>query len=124
MKKEENKNIPFVPLKDGSVVALERYAVIQTGGKQYFAVEGKTLAIEKIEGVEGDDIFFDEVLLRRINAQECQIGQPFLDGSVKATIVKQMRGKKIIVFKFKRRKKYRKKQGHRQLHTIVRIISI
>jgi large subunit ribosomal protein L21 len=124
MKKEENKNIPFVPLKEGSVVALERYAVIQTGGKQYFAVEGKTLAIEKIDGVEGDEIFFDEVLLRRINAQECQIGQPFLDGAVKATIVKQMRGKKIIVFKFKRRKKYRKKQGHRQLHTIVRIISI
>jgi large subunit ribosomal protein L21 len=124
MKKEENKNTPFVPLKEGSIVALERYAVIQTGGKQYFAIEGKTLAIEKIDGIAGDEVIFDEVLLRRINAKECFIGQPFLDGVVKAIIVKQIRGKKIIVFKFKRRKKYRKKQGHRQFHTIVRIISI
>jgi len=108
----------------GSIVALERYAIIQTGGKQYFAIEGKTLAIEKVNGQTGDTILFDEVLLRRENPQTLLIGQPFLEKPVEAVIVKQMRGPKIIVFKFKRRKKYRTKKGHRQSYTIVRFTSI
>lgn len=111
-------------LRSESVVFLERYAIIQTSGKQYFAVEGKTLAIEKLPGLAGDEIAFDEVLLRRTSAQKCDIGQPFLDTPVIATIVKHIRGPKVIVFKFKRRKKMRTKKGHRQSHTVVRFTKI
>jgi large subunit ribosomal protein L21 len=100
------------------------FAIFQTGGKQYQAVEGKTVAIEKIEGEAGDKVEFKEVLLRKTAEGKAEIGQPFLKTSVKASIVKQDLGPKIIVFKFKRRKKYRTKQGHRQPRTIIRIESI
>lgn len=123
MKKVSEVNREMVPLKDNVIVPLERYAIIQTGGKQYFAIEGKTLSIEKIEGVAGDEIVFDDVLVKRLDAQNFEVGQPFLKSGVKATIVKQMRDRKIIVFKFKKRKKYRTKKGHRQAKTIVRINS-
>lgn len=109
---------------DSDVVALDRYAIIQTGGKQYFALEGKTLAVEKLPGGCDDEILFDEVLLRRTNSTTCEIGQPFLETPVKAVIVKHIRGPKIIVFKFKRRKKQRTKKGHRQPYTVVRFTSI
>lgn len=101
-----------------------RYAIFQNGGKQYQAIEGKTVALEKIEGNAGDVVEFKDVLLRKLNDDTIQIGQPFLSGSIKASIVKQMKGPKLIVFKFKRRKKSRVKNGHRQLHTVVRIESI
>jgi large subunit ribosomal protein L21 len=117
-KKEESN------LSPSSLPNLERYAIIQTGGKQYFALEGKTLAIEKIDGNAGDEIIFKEVLFKRLDKDNCEIGHPFIGTYVKATIVKQMRDKKIIVFKFKKRKKCRTKKGHRQQMTIVRIISI
>lgn len=110
--------------QNSSIVALERYAIIQTGGKQYFAVEGKTLAIEKLPGLPGEDVTFDEVLLCRSNVNSCEIGQPFLNTPVKATIVKHIRGPKIIAYKFKRRKKQRTKKGHRQSYTIVRFTAI
>lgn len=102
----------------------ERYAIFQTGGKQYQALEGKTIAIEKIEGEAGKKIEFNEVLLRKTGTDAIEIGKPFLGSSVKASIVKQMRGPKIIVFKFKRRKKSRIKKGHRQAITVVRIDAI
>jgi len=101
----------------------EKYAIIQTGGKQYQAIEGKTIAIEKIEGDAGTKLEFKDVLLRK-TAEGIQIGKPHLEGAVKASIVKQMRGPKVIVFKFKRRKKVRVKKGHRQSMTVVRIESI
>lgn len=103
---------------------MAQYAIIRTGGKQYQAVEGKTLAIEKIEGEPGTSIEFSEVLLRKNDDESIDLGQPFLAQSVSASIVKQLRGKKVVVFKFKRRKKYRKKIGHRQPITVVRIEKI
>lgn len=102
----------------------DKYAIFQTGGKQYQAVEGKTIAIEKIEGEAGTPIEFKEVLLRKSSDGKIEIGRPLLEGSIKASIVKQMRGPKLVVFKFKRRKKVRVKKGHRQSLTVVRVDSI
>ena len=101
----------------------KKYAIIQTGGKQYQAVEGDTIAIEKIEGDAGTKIEFKDVLLRK-TAEGLEVGKPHLETPVKASIVKQMRGPKLIVFKFKRRKKVRVKKGHRQPLTVVRIESV
>lgn len=101
----------------------ENYAIIQTGGKQYQAIEGKTIAIEKLEGEPGAKVEFKEVLLRK-TAEGVEIGKPHLGTPVKASIIKQMRGPKLIVFKFKRRKKVRVKKGHRQAQTVVRIESV
>lgn len=110
--------------QDYGIEVFDRYAIIQTGGKQYQAIEGKTLAIEKLEGETGDKVKFDEVLLRKSGPEDIEIGQPFLKQPVVASIVKQMKGPKVIVFKFKRRKKSRVKKGHRQPITVVRIESI
>ena len=102
----------------------ERYAIIATGGKQYQAIEGKTIAIEKIEGEDGDSVIFDQVLFRKESNDKFEIGTPTLKDPVKAVIVKQTKDPKVIAFRFKRRKKERVKQGHRQPRTIVRIESI
>lgn len=102
----------------------ERYAIIKTGGKQYQAIEGKTIAIEKLDGEEGDVVEFADVLFRKLGVEQFEIGTPTLSGAVKASIVKQMKGPKIDVFHFKRRKKSRVKKGHRQLITVVRIESL
>lgn len=113
------------PVETAAPVKIEeRYAIIQTGGKQYQAIEGKTLAIEKIDGEVGSKLKFDEVLLRKLGIDNVEVGQPFLKTAVTASIVKQMQGPKVVVFKFKRRKKYRVKKGHRQPITVVRIESI
>lgn len=103
---------------------LDRYAIIQTGGKQYQAIEGRTIAIEKIEGDAGDHVEFNQVLLRKEQPTIVEIGKPFLSTSVKASIVKQIKGPKVVIFKFKRRKKSRVKKGHRQPITVVRIEEI
>lgn len=100
------------------------YAIIKTGGKQYQAIPTKTIGIEKLKGEPGETVEFKEVLLRKTGAGNVEIGQPFLTSSVKASIVKHLRGPKLIVFKFKRRKKMRVKKGHRQEITVVRIDSI
>lgn len=102
----------------------DRYAIFQTGGKQYQALEGKTVAVEKIEGEAGDQISFDQVLFRKQADEKFEVGKPYLETPIKATIVKQMRGPKLIAFRFKRRKKVRVKQGHRQELTVIRIDSI
>jgi len=100
------------------------YAVIKTGGKQYRVSEGDTLQVEKLTGQPGDDIQFDQVLL--VGGEgNAKIGQPIVAGaSVKAQIVAQGRSPKTIVFKFRRRKKYRRKAGHRQPFTEVKITGI
>jgi large subunit ribosomal protein L21 len=100
------------------------YAIIETGGKQYQAIPGKTLALEKLEGEAGDTVQFDKVLLRKTDGGTVEVGTPFLSAPVKGSIVKQMRDRKIIVFRFKRRKKVRVKHGHRQYKTVVRIEAI
>lgn len=97
------------------------YAIFQVGLHQYQGIEGKTVAVQKIEGEIGDKVEFKEVLLRKTNDNIVEIGQPFLSGSVKASIVRQMKGPKLIVYHFKRRKKSRVKNGHRQAITVVRI---
>lgn len=102
----------------------ERYAIFQTGGKQYQALEGKTIAIEKLDKEVGASVVFDEVLFRKTKDGAYEVGQPFVATPIKATIVKHMKGPKLIAFKFKRRKKYRRKIGHRQPITVVRIESI
>ena len=102
------------------------YAIVKTGGKQYKAVPGETLKGEKIEGEIGSDIIFDHVLMVvDSNKNKVSIGRPLLsDAKVSAEIIKQTKGDKIIVFKSKRRKGYRKKTGHRQLLTEVIIKEI
>jgi large subunit ribosomal protein L21 len=99
----------------------DSYAIFQTGGKQYQAILGKTVAIEKIDGEAGKNLEFSDVLLRRNVDGTIEVGTPFLAQPIKASIVKQMKEPKVIVFKFKRRKKSRVKHGHRQPKTVVRI---
>ncbi len=107
-----------------SNVITSRYAIFKTGGKQYQAIEGKTIAIEKITGEPGNTVEFKEVLLRKLAADAIEIGRPFVATPIKASIVKHMRGEKLVVYKFKRRKKYKRKLGHRQPITVVRIETI
>jgi large subunit ribosomal protein L21 len=100
------------------------YAVVRTGGKQYVVSEGDLLKVEKLEGDVGDTITFDDVLLVSQDG-DLKVGTPTVEGSkVTGTIVEQGRGKKLIVFKMKRRKGYRRKQGHRQFFTGVKVASI
>lgn len=101
-----------------------RYAIFQIGTNQYQGIEGKTIQVQKLEGEFGDIIEFDEVLLRKTSDESIEIGQPFVGGAVKASIVKQMKGPKIIIYHFRRRKKSRVKNGHRQQLTIIRIEAI
>lgn len=110
--------------KNNSTPDFGKYAIFQTGGKQYQAIEGKTVAIEKIDGEDGAALEFDQVLFRKDGEGSFQVGKPFLNKSIKASIVKQMKGPKLIVFKFGRRKKIRVKKGHRQPMTIIRIETV
>ncbi len=100
-----------------------KYAIFQIGGKQYQGIEGKTVSIEKVEGAAGDIVEIVQVLLTK-DGDNVQIGTPFLAKPVKASIVKQMKEPKIIIYKWKRRTKSRVKNGHRQQKTIIRIESI
>ncbi|MFO0758046.1 MAG: 50S ribosomal protein L21 [Byssovorax sp.] len=99
------------------------YAVIKTGGKQYRVSEGQKLRVEKLPGTKGDKVSFNEVLL--VGGDSPKIGQPLVKGaSVAAEITGQDRGKKVVVFKFRRRKNYRRKAGHRQPYTELKITGI
>ena len=100
------------------------YAVIESGGKQHRVIEGETLKLEKLEVSTGDSINFDKVLMVGEGA-DVKIGAPYLEsGKVTAEVVSHGRGKKINIIKFKRRKHYRKQQGHRQWFTEVKITGI
>ena len=100
------------------------YAVVNTGGKQYKVQQGEVLRVEKIPGDVGSPVTFDRVLMFS-DGQNISIGQPVLDNvAVEGHIVEQGKAKKIIVFKYKKRKRYRRKQGHRQTFTAVQIDSI
>jgi large subunit ribosomal protein L21 len=102
------------------------YAVIKTGGKQYKVAQGDKLRIEKLPANVGDTVTFDEVLL--VGGGEgsaLKIGLPLVKGAkVEAKVVAQDRTKKIVVFKFRRRKNYRRKNGHRQPFTALEITGI
>ena len=96
------------------------YAIIETGGKQYRVQENDFLFIEKLEVAEGEEVVFDKVLM-----VEGKIGNPVVEGAkVLAKVVAQGKAPKIIVYKYKSKKNYHKKQGHRQAYTKVQITSI
>jgi len=100
------------------------YAVIKTGGKQYKVTEGQTLKVEKLPVDEGGSVELDEVLMIA-DGDDVKVGSPFIDGGkVSATVKSQGRGKKIEIIKFRRRKHYRKQQGHRQSFTEIQIDKI
>ncbi|MDO5649695.1 MAG: 50S ribosomal protein L21 [Gallicola sp.] len=100
------------------------YAVIETGGKQYNVEVGQTIFVEKLEGEVGDSVEFDRVLLIK-GDDDFKVGDPIVkDAKVKATVEAQGKGKKVIIFKFKAKKNYRKKKGHRQPFTKVKIEAI
>jgi len=102
------------------------YAVIKTGGKQYRVAQGDRLRVEKLPGNVGDAVTFKEVLMVAAEGGgSAKLGKPLLAGaSVEAKITAQDRGKKIIIFKFRRRKNYRRKTGHRQCFTALEITQI
>jgi large subunit ribosomal protein L21 len=101
------------------------YAVFQTGGKQFRAAPGVRLRIPSLDIEPGDSITFDHVLLAGDGEEKVLVGTPTVDGaSVKAEVIRHGRSDKIIVFKRKRRKGYRKKQGHRQNFTEIRIEAV
>ncbi len=100
------------------------YAVIKTGGTQYRVAEGEIVRVEKLPGDKGDAVTFDQVLLVG-GDDKAKVGRPLVKGAaVKAEITAQDRDRKIIVFKFRRRKGYRRKAGHRQPFTEIRITGI
>ncbi len=99
----------------------EMNAIIETGGKQYKVAEGDTLFIEKLPNEAGDKVTFDKVLAV-LDGDKATFGTPVVEGAkVEAEVVKNGKGKKIIVFKYKPKKNYRRKQGHRQPYTKVTI---
>lgn len=100
------------------------YAIIKTGGKQYKVSEGDLVRVEKLAYEIGDTVDFDQVLLVS-NDGELKVGSPIVEGAkVSATVEDQNKDKKIVVYKYKPKKQYRKKQGHRQPYTLVKINSI
>ena len=100
------------------------YAVVETGGKQYRVAAGDKLEVEKLPVDAGQAYTFDKVLMLN-NDGSVQLGAPTVDGaSVDASVVEHIKGDKVIAFKFKRRKGYRKKKGHRQRHSVVEITDI
>lgn len=98
------------------------YAIIATGGKQYKVSEGDTVRIEKLDVEAGNTVTFDQVLA--VNDNEMKVGSDVANASVSATVTKQGRSKKIIVYKYKRKSGYHKKNGHRQAYTEVKIDKI
>lgn len=99
------------------------YAVIKTGGKQYRVSEGSRLRVEKLPGDVGHKLEFSEVLM--LGGENLAIGKPFIAGAkVTAEIVGQARDKKVIIFKIRRRKRYRRKAGHRQPFTELKITGV
>ncbi|WP_339147039.1 MULTISPECIES: 50S ribosomal protein L21 [unclassified Sutcliffiella] len=99
------------------------YAIIETGGKQIKVEAGQTIYIEKLDGATGDVVTFDKVLF--VGGDDVKVGSPLVAGAtVTAKVEKQGRAKKLTVFKYKAKKNYRKKQGHRQPYTKVTVDAI
>ena len=100
------------------------YAVIQTGGKQYKVAPGDQIQVEKIPGDPGQEILFDKVLLAS-DGESIKVGKPYLEAAkVVGRIIRQDKARKILVFKYKRRKNYKRKKGHRQYISLVKIEKI
>ncbi len=101
-----------------------KYAIVEDGGKQYKAVVGTTIEVDHFEAGVGDEIDLERVLLVA-NDEATEIGTPFVAGAkIQATVVAQVKGPKVVVFKYKPKKRYRVKTGHRQQYTRLRIDAI
>ena len=99
------------------------YAIIETGGKQYRVQEGDAITIEKLGVEAGETVEFDKVLV--LAGEELKVGAPYVEGAkVVGEVVENGKAKKVIIFKYKAKKDYRKKQGHRQPYTMVKIVSL
>ena len=99
------------------------YAVIETGGKQYRVQEGDVITVEKLNVEAGQAVTFDKVLVLG-EGKDVKVGTPYLDAAVTGTVVENGKGQKVIIFKYKAKKDYRKKQGHRQPYTLVEITAV
>ncbi|MGD2206073.1 MAG: 50S ribosomal protein L21 [Anaerolineae bacterium] len=100
------------------------YAVIKTGGKQYRVSPGDSIEVEKLPYKVGEIIELNKVLLV-VNGSGAKIGRPMVDGAkVKATVTRQTKGRKVVIFKYRPSKRYRRKKGHRQPYTRLRIDEI
>ncbi len=98
------------------------YAIIATGGKQYKVSEGDGIRVEKLDVEAGSVVTFDQVIA--VSDGSLKVGEAVSGATVSATVMEQVRGKKIIVYKYKRKTGYHKKQGHRQLYTKIKIDKI
>ncbi len=98
------------------------YAIIATGGKQYKVSEGDVIRVEKLDAEDGAAVTFDQVLA--VSGDDLKVGSDAASASVTATVMKQGKGRKIIVYKYKRKTGYHKKNGHRQAYTQVKIDKI
>ncbi|MCI6018160.1 MAG: 50S ribosomal protein L21 [Clostridiales bacterium] len=99
------------------------YAIIATGGKQYKVAEGDVIKVEKLGAAAGESVVFDKILV--VGGDDVKVGNPTVDGaSVTASVVKEGKAKKVIVYKYKRKTGYHKKNGHRQQYTQVKIEKI
>lgn len=100
------------------------YAIVEIGGRQYRAVAGQYIDVDKLPYEEGDTVTFDTVLMLS-DGDSTTVGTPVIEGaSVSATVEQQFRGEKLIVYKYRQRTSYRRKQGHRQYHTRIRVDAI
>ena len=103
---------------------MNSFAIVETGGKQYRVHEGDTIRVESLDGDEGDTVSLDLVKLVYLNG-ETSVGNPNVEGAkVQAEVVNKGKGKKIVVFKYKAKTRYRRKNGHRQNFTDLRITDI
>jgi large subunit ribosomal protein L21 len=99
------------------------YAVVEINGKQYRAEKGTTLQVDRFDAEEGSSVSFDKVLL--LSGDTVKVGAPYVQGvSIKATVQEEIKGDKIIVFKYKPKKDYRRTHGHRQRYTVVKVEEI
>jgi len=99
------------------------YAIIETGGKQYRVQEGDVITVEKLDAAVGETVCFDHVLVLG-EGEGIQVGTPYVGTAVEGKVVEEGKGKKVIIFKYKAKKDYRKKQGHRQPYTMVEITGL
>lgn len=101
------------------------YAVVETGGKQYKVAPGEQLRVEKLDAQKGESVVLDRVILLTDDAGNARVGTPVVEGAaVHTKVISQGRTRKIVVFKYKKRKRYRVKTGHRQCFTLLRVDSI
>ncbi|MDX9801419.1 MAG: 50S ribosomal protein L21 [Spirochaetia bacterium] len=101
------------------------YALVEIKGKQYKAEKGSVLRIDRVELEKGNELEFDKVLMLRGDKDDIKIGMPYLEGvKVQAVVEDQIRDKKVVVFKYKKRKNYRRTKGHKQPYTMIKVSEI